>query len=144
MLNKVQLIGNLGKDPEVRHLANERSVANFTIATTESWKNKDGERQSKTEWHNCQAWSPLAGIIEKYAKKGQQVYVEGKIVNESYEHEGVTKYKTFIEVREFKLLGKRDGEGTATDSTSAPQQQSTGAPATSSVPTPSGEDDLPF
>lgn len=143
MLNNVQLIGNLGKDPEVRHINDERSVANFTIATTESWKDKNGERKSKTEWHNCVAWSPLAGVIEKYAKKGQQVYVQGKLVNSSYEHDGVTKYKTEIEVKDFKLLGKKDTSTTEPGTSQSVQSATSNTPREASSPDPLN-DDLPF
>ena len=143
MLNNVQLIGNLGKDPEVRHINDERSVANFAIATTESWKDKNGERKSKTEWHNCVAWSPLAGVIEKYAKKGQQVYVQGKLVNSSYEHDGVTKYKTEIEVKDFKLLGKKDSTTTESGTSQSVPSAPSNTPREASSPD-TLNDDLPF
>ena len=84
-VNKVILLGNLGKDPEVRRLDDGRGVANFSLATSETYKNKAGEKVTNTEWHNVVLWSPLADIAESYLKKGSQVYIEGKISNRSYE-----------------------------------------------------------
>ena len=78
-VNKAILLGNLGKDPEIRRLDDGRAVANFSIATSETYKNKAGERVTNTEWHNIVLWSPLAEIAENYLKKGSQVYIEGKI-----------------------------------------------------------------
>lgn len=111
-VNKVILLGNLGRDPEVRHLDNGRAVANFSIATTEFYKNKQGERVSTTEWHNVVLWTPLAEIAEKYLKKGNQVYIEGKLTSRSYEDkDGVTKYITEVVGREMTLLGGPRTEG---------------------------------
>lgn len=96
-INKAILIGNLGRDPEVRLIDNDRKVAKFSIATTESWKDKTtGERVDKTEWHNIVLWRGLADIAENYLKKGDKVYIEGKIRTRSYEKDGVTKYFTEI------------------------------------------------
>ena len=86
MLNKVILIGNVGKEPEVRAFTDTK-VANLTLATTEKYKDKQGNLQDATEWHNLQVWGKLAEIVEKYVKKGAQIYVEGKIKQESYESE---------------------------------------------------------
>lgn len=142
MLNSVQLIGRIGKDPEVRHLGDNKAVANFSVATTERWKSKStGEFEDKTTWHNCVAWSPLAEIIEKYGHKGQQVYVQGKIVNSSYEKEGVTHYKSEIEIKEYKMLGTKDSNAAPVGDGSQGEQ----APTAPAAPlTPSGQDDLPF
>lgn len=105
-VNKVILLGNLGRDPEVRHLENGRAVANFSIATSETYKNRQGERVTNTEWHNVVLWTPLAEIAEKYLKKGNQVYIEGKLTSRSYEDkEGITKYITEVVGREMTLLG---------------------------------------
>ena len=116
-LNRVQLIGNLGKDPDVRSTSNGGRVANFTLATSRTWNSAAGEKQEKTEWHNCVAWNSknynLADIVDRYCKKGKQVYVEGEIEYRSYEKEGQTRYVTEIRVRELILLGGRGGEGDA-------------------------------
>ena len=102
--NKAILLGNLGKDPEIRRLDDGRAVANFSIATSESYKNKAGERVTNTEWHNIVLWSPLAEIAENYLKKGSQVYIEGKISNRSYEDkDGVKKYISEVVGREISL-----------------------------------------
>ena len=107
-VNKVILLGNLGKDPEVRRLDDGRGVANFSLATSETYKNKSGEKVTNTEWHNIVLWSPLADIAENYLKKGSQVYIEGKISNRSYEDkDGVKKYISEVVGREMTLLGSR-------------------------------------
>ena len=90
-VNKVILLGNLGKDPEVRRLDDGRGVANFSLATSETYKNKSGEKVTNTEWHNIVLWSPLADIAENYLKKGSQVYIEGKISNRSYDDKDFIK-----------------------------------------------------
>ena len=112
-VNKVILVGNLGKDPEVRSFDGGRSKAAFSLATSETYKNRDGERVTNTEWHNVVLWSPLAEIAERYLSKGKQVYIEGKLTNRSYEDkEGNTRYITEINGRQMVLLGrKEDGEG---------------------------------
>jgi len=129
-LNRVQLIGNLGKDPEVRSTSNGGRVANFTLATSRTWNSQAGERQEKTEWHNCVAWNSknynLADIVERYCKKGKQVYVEGEIEYRSYEKEGQTRYITEIKVRELILLGGRGGDS---DDGSTPPARSSRPPA---------------
>ena len=108
MLNKVILIGNVGKDPETRKFA-DTMVCNLTLATTEKYKDKDGNLKDATEWHNLQIWGKLGEIAEKYVKKGSQIYVEGKIKQRAYETEkGQKKYITEIIVSELKLLGKKD------------------------------------
>lgn len=107
-LNKVTLIGHLGADPEVRHLEGGKSVANFSLATTESYKNKDGERVDSTEWHRLVIWGNLVKVVEKYVKKGSKIYVEGKIRQRSYEDkEGVTKYITEILVNNLLMLDSK-------------------------------------
>ena len=141
-VNKVILLGNLGRDPEVRHLDNGRAVANFSIATSETYKNKQGERVTNTEWHNIVLWTPLAEIAEKYLKKGNQVYIEGKLTSRSYEDkEGVTKYITEVVGREMTLLG-----GPRSDEGSGSSGQNTAAEATVKEPTQESNevDDLPF
>jgi single-strand DNA-binding protein len=103
--NRVQLIGNLGQDPESKTLESGKKVAKFTLATNDSFKNGDGEKVSETTWHNVVAWNGLADIAGNYLKKGGQVAVEGKIVYRSYEDKnGVTKYITEIVANELLLL----------------------------------------
>ena len=109
MLNKVILIGNVGKDPETRKFA-DTMVCNLTLATTEKFKDKDGNYKDATEWHNLQIWGKLGEIAEKYVKKGSQIYVEGKIKQRMYEPEnGQKRYITEIIVSELRLLGKKEG-----------------------------------
>jgi single-strand DNA-binding protein len=146
-VNKVILVGNLGKDPEVRYLDNGRAVANFSLATSETYKNKSGERVTNTEWHNIVLWTPLAEIAEKYLHKGGQVYIEGKITNRSYEDkEGNTRYVTEIVGREMTLLGSRREESKMESQSSRPAVNQP-VKETQSSPVASTEeeaDDLPF
>ncbi|OJW69906.1 MAG: single-stranded DNA-binding protein [Candidatus Amoebophilus sp. 36-38] len=112
-VNRVILIGNLGKDPEVRHLENGRSRASFTLATNEVYKNKEGEKVTNTDWHNIVLWTPLAEIAEKYLTKGKQVYIEGKLTNRSYtDKEGQPKYITEIVGQNLVLLGSKENSMT--------------------------------
>ena len=102
------LIGNVGGDPELRHTGNGNPVGNFSLATSDSWVSKDGERQEKTEWHKIIVWGKLAEICGEYLSKGRQVYVEGSIGTRSYEDsEGVKKYITEITAKEVKFLGSK-------------------------------------
>ncbi|RZK23293.1 MAG: single-stranded DNA-binding protein [Hymenobacter sp.] len=119
-VNKVILVGNLGKDPEVRHLEGGNSVANFTLATNEYYKDKQGARVERTEWHNISAWRGLAELAEKYLKKGTQVYVEGKLRTRQYQDKDhQTRYITEIVAEEISLLGGRPGGGTNNSSGAA-------------------------
>ena len=107
-VNKVILVGNLGKDPEVKYLDNGVAVANFTLATTENYKNKQGERVSQTEWHNIVLWRGLAEVAEKYLKKGSSIYIEGKIKNRKWEDkDGNTRYNTEILGDNMTMLGTK-------------------------------------
>ena len=117
-VNKVILIGHLGKDPEVRHLEGGNSVANFTMATNEYYKDKQGTRVERTEWHNIAAWRGLAELAEKYLRKGQQVYVEGRIRTRQYQDkDNQTRYVTEIIAEEISLLGHRNPSDTAQTAT---------------------------
>jgi len=102
--NSVQLIGRLGKDPEVKTFSNSKK-ASFTIATTDTYKNQKGEKVEDTQWHNIVVWGKLAGVAEKYLKKGNEVAVEGKLVHRAYETNGEKKYITEINVNDFVMLG---------------------------------------
>ena len=107
-VNKVILVGNLGKDPEVRYIDSGVAVANFSLATTENYKNKQGEKVSQTEWHNIVLWRGLAEVAEKWLKKGSSVYIEGKIRTNKWEDkEGNTRYNTEILADNMTMLGNR-------------------------------------
>jgi len=108
--NKVQLIGNLGQNPEVKELNGGKKVAKFSLATNETYRNKAGEKVTDTQWHNLVAWGKNADIIEKYLKKGSEVAVEGKLLNRNYtDKEGVKRYVTEIQVSDLLMLGgKKD------------------------------------
>lgn len=118
------LVGNLGKDPEVRHLDGGATVCNFPLATTETYKDKQGNRQEQTEWHNIVLWRGLAEVAEKYLKKGMSIYVEGKLRTRSWEDkEGHKRYTTEVIGDTFTMLGKKSdnasggnhAEGAVTD-----------------------------
>lgn len=105
MLNKAQIIGRLGKDPEVRYTNSGEAIARFIVATSERYKDRNGERQEKTEWHNVTAFRKLAEIIGEYLRKGAMVYVEGKIETRKWEtNGGETRYSTSIIASEMKML----------------------------------------
>jgi single-strand DNA-binding protein len=111
-LNKVILIGNLGRDPELKMTPNGQALARFSLATTETWKNPQGEKQSKTEWHNCVVWGKQAEIAEKYLRKGKQIMVEGRIQYREYtDQAGVKKTACDIRCDNFVMLGKMEDGG---------------------------------
>ncbi|MCD8404398.1 single-stranded DNA-binding protein [Tenacibaculum dicentrarchi] len=106
--NKVQLVGNLGNDPEIITLESGKKLAKFSLATNETYKNSAGEKVTDTQWHNLIAWGKIAELIEKYLKKGKEVMVEGKLTYRSYEpSEGEKRYVTEITVNEFLMLGAK-------------------------------------
>lgn len=140
-INKVILVGNLGKDPELRTLESGRKVANFSLATTESYKDKNGEKVDQTEWHNIVFWGPIAEVIEKYLKKGSQIYVEGKIRTRSYDDkEGVKKYITEILGDKMTMLGGPKGDSTSSSSSNGNSKAA--QPVGQSFA--AEDDDLPF
>ena len=150
-VNKVILIGNLGADPEIRHLQNGVSVANFRIATSETFKDKNtGEKREQTEWHNIVAWRGLAEITEKYLQKGNKVYVEGKLRTRNWQDkDGHQRYTTEVQADELRLLDRPSGDRSASEPTqSAERRTPEGTPIASapvSAPPTSDElDDLPF
>lgn len=110
MRNKVQLIGNLGQNPEVKELNGGKKLAKFSLATNETYRNKEGEKVTDTQWHNLTVWGKTADIVEKYLKKGSEVAIEGKLLNRNYtDKEGVKRYVTEIQVNELLMLGgKKD------------------------------------
>jgi len=136
-VNKAILIGNLGADPELRYTPSGAAVANFNIATTERWKDKDGQPQERTEWHRIILWSRQAEIAKEYLRKGSSVYIEGRIQNRSYEDkDGIKRYVTEIIGQRMQLLGARTGapsEGGGTEPPPAPPDDLGGQ-----------DDDLPF
>jgi single-strand DNA-binding protein len=139
-LNKVQLIGNLGKDPELKYTPSGVAVATFSIATSESWKDTDGNQQEKTEWHNIVAWRKLAEICGEYLKKGKKVYLEGKLQTRNYEKDGIKRYVTEIVADQLIMLDGGSGagrSGSGSSSSSAPEP----SPMHSDAPK---DDDLPF
>lgn len=108
-VNKVILVGNLGADPEIRNLPSGSSVANFNIATSESYTNKNGEKVTQTEWHRIECWEGLAKVAEQYLKKGNSVYIEGKIRTEEWQDkDGNTRYTTKIRAQNMTMLGGRN------------------------------------
>lgn len=143
MLNKVQIIGRVGKDPEVRYSTNGDAIANFTVATSERYKDKQtGEAVEKTEWHNVSAFRRLAEIIGEYVHKGSLIYIEGKIQTRKHEKDGVTHYATSIVASEMKMLGSKDGgqqqqgQQRPANRAPAPREQATGFDDM--------DDDIPF
>jgi single-strand DNA-binding protein len=156
-VNKVILIGNLGSDPEVRYLESGSAVAKFNIATTESYTNKNGERVDNTEWHRIELWEGLAKVAEKYLKKGNQVYIEGRIRTDSWtDKEGQQRTGVTIRANSMTLLGGPSGSGGQGDGGNQGYQQQTSAPRANQSPRPSDpvppslaagsddDDDLPF
>jgi len=144
MVNKVMLIGHLGKDPEFKNVENDRKVVNFTLATSESYIGKDGKKVENVEWHKIVAWGGLAENISKFTTKGSKVYVEGKIKTRTWDNkEGVKQYTTEIVADTVTFLDKK-GEGSSTPSAGSNQS----AQATAAAPVTAGgndsDDDLPF
>ena len=121
-INKAIIVGNLGKDPETRYTPSGTAIASFSVATSESWKDKQtGEKQERTEWHRIEAFGKLAEIIGEYLKKGSQVYIEGKLRTDEYEKDGIKRYSTKIIADEMQMLGSK--EGGASDRSEQPRQQ---------------------
>ena len=145
-VNKVIIVGRLGKDPDMRYTPSGTAVANFSVATNYATKDQDGNWNDQTEWHNVSAFGRLAEIAGEYLKKGKLVYVEGRLQTRNWEDQnGVKHYRTDIVASDMQLLGSRSESETATE-TSAPAAEQT-APTPSNEPaseTPAEEDDLPF
>ena len=146
-VNKVILVGHVGKDPEVKHLDSETSVANFSLATSENYTNKNGEKVESTEWHNIVCWRRLASLAENYIRKGSQLYVEGRIKTRSYDQDGIKKYSTDIYAETIQFLGKK-GESAQVDpaKTYKPTTQVIESQSDTGSYSNNGnaEDDLPF
>ncbi len=138
-VNKVILVGHLGRDPELRYTQNGQAVANFSLATSESYAKRDGEREERTEWHRIVAWGRLAEICAEYLSKGRQVYIEGRIQTREWEdREGEKRRTTEIVAREMQMLGRR-GETSQTD-----EEPGSAAGSVGDSNTPPPDDDIPF
>ena len=131
MLNKVILIGRLGRDPETRYMPNGEAVCNFSVATSESWKDQSGQRQERIEWHNITMYRRLAEIAGQYLKKGSQVYLEGKIQTRKYQgKDGIERTAYDIIANEMKMLGGGNSEQQAqSEAPTPPRRQAPAAPA---------------
>lgn len=132
-LNKVLLIGHLGKDPELKYTEKGTARCSFSLATSDSYKGDDGNRVETTEWHNIVVWRKLAEICSQYLKKGSKIYAEGKMSTRSYEQDGLKKYFTEVVLSEMVMLDKKEGGGSGAE-----------AETSDSVKEESTEDDLPF
>jgi single-strand DNA-binding protein len=133
-VNKAILVGNVGNDPEIRSVGDGHRVANVSLATNRTWKDKSGQKQEKTEWHRLTFWGKLVDIVEQYVGKGDLIYVEGSIEYSKTEKDGIEKYWTEINVREMQMLGSK----------SESSRQPDAAPAAAAPPVSEPDDDLPF
>lgn len=143
-VNRVILIGNLGKDPELRFMPNGDAVCNFSIATTENWKDKNGQKQEKTEWHNIVIYRKLAEIAGEYLKKGRPVYVEGRLQTRKWQDkDNIDRYTTEVVVNEMQMLGNKSDNNEPRVNTASERQ-----PQPNAMPDDGGfetmEDDIPF
>lgn len=150
-VNKVILVGNLGRDPEIKYLPNGDAICNFSIATTASWKDKDGNKKEETEWHAIVAYKRLAEIAGEYLKKGRPVYIEGKLKTRKWQDKtsGQDKYKTEIVADQLQLLGGREsgGGGDGEQFDSAPAERKPAESGTVNRPAATAQpetDDIPF
>ena len=148
MVNKVILVGNLGRDPERRSTPSGQQVATFSVATSRRWRDRDGNRQEQTEWHNVVVWGRQAEVAGEYLKKGRQIYIEGRLQTRSWDDKqtGEKKYRTEVICENFQMLGQRGGDGGGSDYAGAPQpdrgmdQDLGGAGGGAGV----DDDDIPF
>ena len=148
-LNKVTLIGNVGKDPELRFTPNNRPVASIPLATSDSWKDNTGKQMERTEWHNLVLWDRLAEIVRDYVKKGAKIYVEGRLQSRSWEDQnGLKRYTTEVIVRDLILLSGRDSmSGGGSGSQQMSNSGNAGSVSESAYPDDeyaNNDDDLPF
>lgn len=146
-VNKVILVGRLGGDPEVRYTANQQPICSFGLATSERYKDKEGNMQEKTEWHNISMFGRLAEVGNEYLKKGSQVFIEGKIQTNKSEKDGQTRYFTSIIANQMQMLGSRDSSGmnasdNSNEKSSSSNEKKAPAPAASNFD--EFEDDIPF
>ena len=132
-LNKVMLIGHLGKDPELKYTEKGTAYCNFSIATDESYKDENGNKVDRTEWHNIVTWRKLAEICQQYLKKGSKIYCEGKLQTDSYEKDGIKRYSTKIVMTDMSMLDSKGASDKVSDQAVKPAEPVSGE-----------EDDLPF
>lgn len=145
MINKAILVGNVGKDPEVRYLESGVAVAQFPLATSETYKDKSGNKTSKTEWHNIVLWRGLAEVAEKYVKKGNPLYIEGRIRSRSWDDkDGNRRYITEINGDVMQMLGSKPSNGNSTPPPPAPEENQNTASNNDTASEPLETDDLPF
>lgn len=143
-VNKVILVGSLGKDPEIKYMPNGEAVANFSMATSENWKNKEGVKQEKTEWHNIVAYRKLAEIIGEYLKKGAPVYIEGRLQTRSWEKDGVKRYSTEIIADSMQMLGGKKDDSTGGAQRQDPPSNEQSQPLSTNKSFDDFENDIPF
>ena len=150
-VNKVILVGNVGNEPEVRYMPNGNAVANISVATSDSWKDKNtGDQQERTEWHRVVGFNRLAEIVEQYGKKGSKLYIEGRLQTRSWEQDGVKRYTTEIVANEMQMLDSRGSQGAGQDfgdqQQAAPAQQSAQNQQAAAQPAnfDNFDDDIPF
>lgn len=144
-VNKVILLGNLGRDPELRYTQGGQAVANFTLATSENWNDKNGERVERTEWHRVVVWGKVAELCSKYLSKGRSVYLEGRIQTREWEDkEGQKRYTTEVNAQTVQFLGNNRSEGSEASKGENTQPESIPADSTSGGGPPAPGDDIPF
>ena len=144
-VNKVILVGNVGKDPEVRYLEGNVPVAKFSFATDESYRNKEGKKIEQTEWHQVVLWRGLAEVAEKYVRKGSKLYIEGKIKSHSWEDkDGVKKYTTEIIGESMVMLDRRESDGNSSRQPAIAEPARVNEPVAGAASTSAPADDLPF
>ncbi len=137
-VNKVILVGNLGRDPEVRYIKDGTAVANLRLATSETWNDQNGQKQERTEWHRVVAWGKLAEIAKEYMSKGRQIYVEGKLQTRSWDdRDGNKRYTTEVKADQIIMLGSRGDSAGARDTPAPP-------PEPAAAPFEAKDDDVPF
>lgn len=146
-VNKVILVGNVGQDPETRYMPNGNAVTNISLATSETWKDKNtGEQQERTEWHRVTFYQRLAEIVAEYVKKGSKLYIEGRLQTRSWEQDGVKRYATDIIASEMQMLDSRGGSADSYSSGAGatPPQKNTTPTQEAPADMDSFDDDIPF
>ncbi|MBN8705138.1 MAG: single-stranded DNA-binding protein [Bacteroidetes bacterium] len=145
-VNKVILVGNVGKDPEVRYTPSNQAVAQFSLATSESWKDQSGKQVEKTEWHNLVVWGKLAEICQEYVKKGHKIYIEGRLQTRSWDDKetGAKRYSTEIVVGDLLMLGSKGSGSGEYEGVSHSSSGASKSDVMPSAPDPMSDDDLPF
>ena len=142
-VNKAIVLGTLGRDPETRFMPNGEAVANFSMATTENWKDKTGVKQEKTEWHSIVAYRKLAEIMGEYLKKGSSVYIEGRLQTRKWEKDGITRYSTEIIVDTMQILGGKSEDNSQSE-TKPPAKQNNAPTGGRDSDFDDFEDDIPY